>query len=72
MNLQLIPISNVLEDGSIEWGISFSNFNPDDKDFVIMPKDSVFKLIEILTKNSPVAFNSPVSIPCNKVRRVKV
>ena len=72
MNLQLIPISNVLEDGSIEWGVSFSTHNPEEKDFVEMPKESVFKLIEILTKNSPVTFNSPISIPSNKVRRVKV
>lgn len=62
----LIPIQEITEGESDIWGISVTDHNPKEEDFFEMPKYTVFKLIEFLTKNSPISFNSPISRPSNK------
>ena len=47
---------------SIEWGVSFNGFNPDINHYIEMiSKESAFKLIDFLTKRTPISLYRPIS-----------
>jgi hypothetical protein len=55
------------EESGVEWGLSFNGYNPDFQDYYKMPdKETAFRLMERLTKSSPITNNEPVTSPSNK------
>lgn len=55
------------EDNGVEWGISFTNNNPEPQDYFKLPdEETAFRLAERLAKSSPVTRNEPVASPSYK------
>lgn len=56
------------QENETEWGISFSNHNPESKDYFKMTDETTaFRLRDYLTVNSPISCDSPVSLPVNEI-----
>lgn len=72
--INVIVIESVESDGT-EWGISFTNSNPDAKDYFEMPnKETAFRLrtyLAELTEYTPIPFDNPLSRPVNKLAGVE-
>ena len=61
MSTNLIVIESIESSGT-EWGISFTNHNPEPQDYFKMPdKETAFRLKEYLAIHSPVSNYEPVN-----------
>ena len=66
--MSLVVIEDIEEDGSAIWGLSFTNSNPDAKDyFKMVDSQTAFRLKDYLTVNSPISFNPPIGSPIDKL-----
>lgn len=65
MNVIVIRTEN---ENETEWGISFSNHNPEAKDYFRMfDEETAFRLKEYLAVSSPISNDSPIGWPCDKI-----
>ena len=54
--MQVFVIETYDENGNVEWGISFSDHNPEPEDYFKMPdKETAFRLRDRLTIYAPVS-----------------
>ncbi len=50
-----------------EWGISFTNSNPEARDYFPMPdKETAYRLQKYLAEAAPIAGNKPICSPGNE------
>ena len=72
--IHVLVIEDVELEGS-EWGISFTNHNPEAKDYFEMPnKETAFRLkkyLAELTEYTPISFDNPLSRPVNELAGVE-
>ena len=68
MSIPIIVIEEYDKEGDVEWGISFTNPNPEAKDYFKMPdSETAFRLKDYLTVNAPFSFNNPIGSPTDKL-----
>jgi hypothetical protein len=66
--MSIVIIEDIQEDGSAEWGLSFTNSNPEAKDyFKMVDSQTAFRLKDYLTVNAPISLNPPISCPTDKL-----
>ena len=66
--MPIIVIEEYDKEGDVEWGISFTNPNPEAKDYFKMPdSQTAFRLKDYLTQMAPISFDVPISFPPNEL-----
>lgn len=69
--INILVIESVESEGT-EWGISFTNPNPEAKDYFEMPnKETAFRLKDYLAVYAPIPFDKPFSRPVNKLAGIE-
>ena len=72
--IHTLVIQSVEPEGT-EWGISFTDHNPEAKDYFEMPNaEKAFRLrkyLAELAEYTPISFNNPISFPSNKFSGVE-
>ena len=71
-NKSPIIVIETVENGTIEWGISLTDSNPQEEDYFKMPdKETAFRLKERLAVYSPISFDKPLRNPTNELSGVE-